>query len=60
MAFVEGEEHWRKCIMVFTVVLPPAITGSPSVTKRDVVKSLDTRRMAVIIQRLRALIPIDR
>jgi hypothetical protein len=41
-------EHWRKCIVVFTVAPPPAITGSPSVTNRDVVNSLDTRRTTVI------------
>jgi hypothetical protein len=44
----EGVEHWRKCIVVFTVAPPPAITGSPSMTNRDVVNSLDTRRTTVI------------
>jgi hypothetical protein len=52
----EGKEHWRKCLVVFTMALPPAITGSPNVTNRDVV----TRRTAVIDQRRRGLIPIHR
>jgi hypothetical protein len=47
----EGREHWRRCLVVFTVALPPAITGSPNATNRDVVKCLDTRRTAVIDQR---------
>jgi hypothetical protein len=56
----EGEEHWHKRLVVFTVALPPAITGSPNVTNRDVVKCLDTRRTTVIDQRRRGLIPIHR
>jgi hypothetical protein len=56
----EGKEHWRKCLVVFTMALPPAITGSPNVTNRDVVKCLDMRRMTVIDQRRRGLIPIHR
>jgi hypothetical protein len=56
----EGREHWRKCLVVFTVALPLAIIESPNVTNRDMVKCLDTRRTTVIDQRRRGLIPIHR